>query len=544
MQPAQNQLSCVPQTCSVPNCQICVQNQKFNNNLQLCFVCQQGYFINSYYQCSPYNPPPTTPNCSGIYNCLFCSNNNYCGLCAPGWNSTNGTCLTSSTVFCNVQNCLACTMTNTCATCAVNYQLSSTNVCIPQCNITNCLTCSNPTTCSACVGNLVLTNNACNCPDTTYTIVNNNCVCPTGTTLSAGTCVACNVTNCQTCSSTNYCANCMNNLQLTICGCNDNTFTIVNGQCVCPSGFTLSAGTCVGCNVANCQTCSSLNTCQTCMTSYVLGNNQCNCPDNTFSIVAGVCVCPSGTTLSAGTCVGCNVANCQTCSSTNNCQTCMGNLTLTNNVCGCPNSFTILGGQCVCPSGTTLSGGVCVTCSPANCQTCSSYNQCQTCVNNLQLTTCGCPDSTWSIVNGNCVCPSGTTAFGGTCVGCNVVNCQTCSSANTCQTCLGNLTLTSNTCGCPNTFTVVGGQCVCASGTTLISGACVSCNVQNCQACSAADTCQTCVGNLTLTAGVCGCPNTFTVQAGQCVCASGTTLSAGTCVSCNVVNCQTCAQAN
>ncbi len=244
----------------------------------MCLICQQGYYLNSYFQCLPFNPPPQVPNCSNIYNCIFCSANNYCSFCAPSWNATNGVCLTTVTAFCTpIANCLGCTQPNVCGACAPSYQLSAgANVCIPLCNITNCQTCVNPTTCGTCLNTFVLTNNTCNCPDSTFNIVNNTCVCPSGTTQSNGTCVACNVTNCQTCSSTNYCGTCMNNLLLTTCGCNAPLIS-VNGVCSCPSGTTPSNGTCVACNVTNCQTCSSANVCSNCSSNLVLSNNTCGC---------------------------------------------------------------------------------------------------------------------------------------------------------------------------------------------------------------------------------------------------------------------------
>ena len=456
----------------------------------MCLICQQGYSLNSYFQCLPIGLITSPPNCSNIYNCIFCSENNYCGYCAPSWNATNGLCLTSVPAFCTpIPNCLGCTQPNVCGACAPSYQLNTaSNVCIPLCNISNCQTCTNLTTCGVCYNNFVLANNTCSCPDNTYNITNNTCVCPAGTTQSNGTCVPCNVTNCQTCSSSNYCGTCVNNLVLTTCGCNP-PFAIVGGVCACPPGTTLLNGACVGCNVNNCLTCSSLNVCSACISNLTLNNNTCDCV-NPFIFSAGTCVCPSGTTLFNNTCVACNVSNCQTCSSTNVCQNCTGNITLTNNVCGCPATFTIIGQFCLCPPGTTYSNGTCVTCSSSNCVTCSSYNQCSQCQNNLQPITCGCLDSSYSFNNGICFCPVNTTLYGGTCVACNVTNCQTCSSSNTCLNCTSNLILntTSNTCGCNSPFTLIsttsGVTCACAAGTTLFNNTCVPCNVTNCQTCS------------------------------------------------------------
>ena len=341
LQPSSNGLSCVAQTCSVPNCQICIQNQKFNNGLQMCLVCQQGYSINSYFQCVSVSPALTVANCSGIYNCLYCAYNNYCDLCVSGWNATNGVCQTNT--GCTVSNCASCSSPSVCYSCATNYQLSN-NICTPICNIQGCSACATLTTCLTCAGNLQLLNNSTSCGCLAgFVQSNNQCSCPSGQTVSNNTCVACNVINCQNCSSQNTCQTCQGNLVLinNTCGCQDSTFTQNGTQCTCPSGTTLftTNNTCVGCNVTNCQTCSSQNNCQTCQGNLVLINNTCGCQDSTFTQNGTQCTCPSGTTLftTNNTCVGCNVTNCQTCSSQNNCQTCVGNLILSNNnTCGCP----------------------------------------------------------------------------------------------------------------------------------------------------------------------------------------------------------------
>lgn len=136
--PATDGQSCIPQTCSVPYCQICIQNRQSTNGLQMCLVCQQGYFLNSYLQCINYNPNSLAINCTGIYNCLYCAYNNYCDLCIPGWNPINGSCVTM--IGCTVDNCATCTIPNLCSSCVIGYQLVS-NLCNPLCNISGCISC-------------------------------------------------------------------------------------------------------------------------------------------------------------------------------------------------------------------------------------------------------------------------------------------------------------------------------------------------------------------------------------------------------------------
>lgn len=198
LQPSSNGQSCVPQTCNAPNCAICLQNtgnyNTYNNQAQLCFVCKQGYFINSYFQCVSYNPAISTVNCSNIYNCLYCANSNYCDYCAPNWNATSGVCLTST--FCNVANCLTCTSPNFCVSCAANYQASPNNsTCIPQCTIANCTLCASLTTCQICASTYILNTNSsqCICPNNLVTLMNGYCGCTTGYTNYNTYCYACNI---------------------------------------------------------------------------------------------------------------------------------------------------------------------------------------------------------------------------------------------------------------------------------------------------------------------------------------------------------------
>lgn len=95
-----DQLSCVPQTCNAWKCQICLPGPQATSNL--CIICEQGYFLNSYMQCVAYSPEPVTATC-GIYNCIYCANNQSCSLCVEGWNETNDECETN--LYCGVENC-------------------------------------------------------------------------------------------------------------------------------------------------------------------------------------------------------------------------------------------------------------------------------------------------------------------------------------------------------------------------------------------------------------------------------------------------------
>lgn len=212
-----------------------------------------------------------------------------------------------------------------------------------------CTQCQQNNVCFQCLSTFVInSNNACACPDSSFSIVNNACTCPTLTTLFNSHCYECNVTFCTLCQTNNQCSTC------------NAPFVVQNGQCVCPASFVL-----------------------------VNGNN-CSCPDSTYVIVNSTCVCPSLTSLFQGTCVNCNVGNCNLCQTANVCTTCINNLVpaLVNgtSVCQCPDTTFILNqnNQCVCPAGmiqqSTSSGGVtCVACNVQYCSTCPTLTTCSGC---------------------------------------------------------------------------------------------------------------------------------------------------------------------
>ena len=157
--------------------------------------------------------------------------------------------------------------------------------------------------------------------------------------------------------------------------------------------------------------------------------------------------------------------------------------------CQCPNT-----GEIVCPSGP---GGqqqcTNILTNPNNCGNCGVE----------------CPAGSGQVCSaGQCVCPSGTTQCGGSCV----------------STCTGGQVLNNNC------------QCVCPSGTTQCGGECISTNCpggqvlnESCQ-CACPQGSQLC--NLT---GNCVTPacqggTAFNPATCQCECANGFTLCGGNCV--------------
>ena len=100
-QPTSDYTSCVPQDCSIPNCQICLPVTIPSSRPQhpLCLFCKEGYHLNSYQQCVLYTPQLQTLTCN-VYNCLYCDQSDECALCASGWLATGTLCETS--IYCDV----------------------------------------------------------------------------------------------------------------------------------------------------------------------------------------------------------------------------------------------------------------------------------------------------------------------------------------------------------------------------------------------------------------------------------------------------------
>ena len=89
---------------------------------------------------------------------------------------------------------------------------------------------------------------------------------------------SCNVTNCWSCSSNNFCEQCLS-------GYSVNT----NGGC-----------TKLSCNVSNCASCSSSSTCSACSSGYQITNN--TCVFKTYECDIENCI----TCQSSGICAQCN----------------------------------------------------------------------------------------------------------------------------------------------------------------------------------------------------------------------------------------------
>jgi hypothetical protein len=320
---------CLPQQNSIPNCLVQIPNYNVNN-LPMCIVCQQGYYINSWGGCSQYMPNVNNTGCN-VYNCMYCGlNSSSCSFCFVPWGiSSNGICQTNISVACTQPNCNTCANSTFCTVCTTPFTANLLGSCI-LCNIAGCSACQTTNNCSSCL------------PTFNFTSTSNLCI-------------ACNITNCINCTNNNVCANCQSGYSISTSGNTCVTCNISNclscksnGVCgVCANGFLLNSinngnPNCIICNVANCLNCINNNVCSQCATGYTQINGNCV-----------LCLSPCATCNSNGSCATCiqplfysspgsngscfysSVPNCMTYNlSTLMCNTCINpSYSLVNNVC-------------------------------------------------------------------------------------------------------------------------------------------------------------------------------------------------------------------
>ena len=305
--------------------------------------------------------------------------------CFSGYALVNNTCSICSSVFPRCTNCtsLACT------SCLTNYILLSGGSC--QCQMNNCTNCvilNNIDTCLSC--------------NSTYILLNNNCI-------------LCSIflSFCSICSSTTQCLTCQPNYALQ------------------------SNGSCIGCSLPNCLSCSNINSqyvCLGCANTYVATSSSVctlcssilsNCL--TCNNIQACLTCQSGYLLrSDGLCWLCPITGCVSCSLQNNnyaCLNCSLGYFLNSSSCtSCISKYigclTCLSTGCVsCSTGYTLLNSSCFSCSSSfpNCLICSVFNNsvyCSQCAAGYQLQSDGvcrisCLSLTNSSSNISCLCSSG-----------------------------------------------------------------------------------------------------------------------------------------
>jgi hypothetical protein len=531
-------------------------------------------------------PPPTCIQCTAglVYNSVTKSCQCQTGYYPVTQDRTNQT----QCFPCFAQLCQTCTaaIRTVCATCVTGAAFDSNSVC-------NCLTgfYQNGALCTACPVKCLTctTGSVCSaCSDNTTRSFNDSCNCLTGF-FDAGVAVCSTCpTLCKTCSSATNCTTCFD----------ENNRTLINGQCVCKTGFyqvVNSDGslTCSPC-ASTCTSCSLLpDRCTDCdaasnrILGYDnLGNQICNCKSGYFPNSAGQCVqsnCDADpfcstclTVLSRSTCIQCIAATYRVLVMPQQKCYCQTGFYDANGICtpcgsGCSNCSTASvcsscvvsasnnnDGTCTCPSGYFF------TTSPIRyCKKCPNYTL--TCSSSVLALTCA---ANFTLTNGACLCRSGNYISAlGQCLPC-VSGCSTCNSSTSCQACSQPLLIQGNACvsRCGPGFYQNGFVCtacspgcvscagpniclICQSGQLAYNGFCynncpagsVASNTSTCVACN--EPCATCTehpSKCTTCTSCCG--NLFNFK---CLtsCPTGTYAVNGTCQYC-AYNCATCLGSN
>ena len=409
---------------TIPYCVACTAGLIYNSNLGQC-QCQTGYYSvtqsTGQVQCFPC----FAPLCQ---SCLQATNT-VCSSCVTGAavNSTTGLCQCLTGFFQNGSSCAPCPYQ--CGACAV---------------LSVCSNCSDPITRS----------------------LNNSCACNAGF-FDAG------VAQCATCPS--LCATCSSATNCTSCFVLNNR-TLVNGQCVCATGFYQVANpngtlTCAPCD-PSCTTCSLLPTqCTNCdaAANRILGYD---------SFGNMVCNCMTG--YSANSNGQCVQSNCQASMYCATCLTVLGTSTCIKCIAATFRTLVYPSQLCLCSLGYYDLNGACVPCSPG-CQNCTSATSCSACVVSAQNNN-----------NGSCTCPIGfffTTSPIRFCKKCAnyTLTCTSLTNATTCQT----------------NFTLNNGICTCPSGNYINPlGQCVPC-VANCATCNSSTNCFVCLTPYYLQSTIC-----------------------------------------
>ncbi|KAL4441929.1 hypothetical protein ABPG74_003680 [Tetrahymena malaccensis] len=284
-------------------------------------------------------------------NCTACTNDTGActGACLNNYKLVNGACVCSSDrALDSSSNCQLCTVlfpncsqcnSSACSQCFAPFTITdkgqcrictnqetyiSTSFSCQLCSsfIKNCSSCSSTTQCSQCTGNFV--------PSTD----NTSCVCPAGFYLVPGDpknniadqCIKCSSfdSNCQQCSGLNTCTLCSKNYafdsSLQKCRtCFSNEFYNFNQ--------TSSVQQCVNCNQihSQCTACNNNTQCTQCSNNYDLLNNPqlstCQCSGKKILV-------PSASNANITSCLLCSQVvdpNCQICSVSNKCDTCLPN---------------------------------------------------------------------------------------------------------------------------------------------------------------------------------------------------------------------------
>ena len=313
--------------------------------------------------------------CTTATVCSVCSDNTTrllstnCGCVDGTYDAGTAICSACPTLCVTCSSATVCTSCNTTANralingqcvCAtgffqvVNSDGSfSCQACSPSCNSCS-LTADHCTDCSAASNRLLgydaNGNQICNCIPGYH--ANSN-----------GQCVQSN------CTADAYCSTCLSVLGTSQCikciAATQRVLVLPQQKCECKDGFYDNNGICTSCG-SGCSKCTNATTCTQCVASANTNNNgTCRCPDGFFFTVSPIRYCKRCANYTL------------TCSSLAQALTCQTN-------------FTIVNGLCSCPTGNYINNlGQCQPCV-TGCVTCNSSTNCQACQQPLLLQASAC----------------------------------------------------------------------------------------------------------------------------------------------------------
>ncbi|CAD8144613.1 unnamed protein product [Paramecium pentaurelia] len=526
-------------TCAYSNthCQSCNTNYVLQTNNICCHI--SNIFVNNQCACTSTQYKDSSGicqqcaleclTCSGI-NCDECSNKLYYGL----------SCNSSSAL---PSNCNFFDISGNCAQCVNNYQLSSSKVC--ECNLPNYVIISG----NNCINCSTFKSNCTNCNSSGCT------QCDSSYYVSSGDCVSCG-SNCQSCSSSSACNNCISGTFGSTCischqtcmncsnvgasnctQCKNNAHQDSSGMtfgCVCNSHYYMDVDSnCQSCD-QTCDECSSINThCTQCNSTYkrILSSNSCICDTINGFQDLGTLQCYN---IDCG--FGC--ANCVFVTPGFICNSCMGTETFRRNDpssnCPCEDGYYDVQSRiclqcpyqcstcqldpfsnlpvcincqinrdindfCRCAKGFYESGTNCITC-PSNCSNCINQDRCIQCQNN---------NFDHDKINGKCLCnlTNFSNKYNCTCLNGYYLNninkkCLPCHS--NCNTCIYSAT----NCIICNDYHAYPPNCECSPGFYLQDSQCLPC-INNCFKCKSQSECLDCSNQMQLINNKCYCQNGY-----------------------------------
>ena len=124
--------------------------------------------------------------------------------------------------------------------------------------------CSDASLCEKCSTNYTLNGGetGCECVNG-FEIIGGKCMCPEMTTFAIDKCIRCNIEHCKTCQTADICFECLPSFTLNsnTCECPHSSYIIVNNVCTCPSGKSPSdpSSNCTGCLPTHCNACDAQN---------------------------------------------------------------------------------------------------------------------------------------------------------------------------------------------------------------------------------------------------------------------------------------------